>query len=162
MIKVLRVDDRMLHGQVAVAWTNFFKVDTILIANDDLITDQTMQMAFKLATPPGITLSMKSLDGAVAVINNPKHAARSIMVITRNIEDAEYVCQCTENAVKNILIGGLRSSAGKKQVDMNSYLDDSDMNLLTKLHDAGVSITMQADPTSKKLLYADVLRLFNK
>lgn len=53
MIKVLRVDDRLLHGQVAVAWVNFYKADVILIANDQVITDQTMQMAFKLATPPG-------------------------------------------------------------------------------------------------------------
>ena len=84
MIKVLRVDDRLLHGQVAVAWTNYYKIDTIVVANDKLITDATMQMAFKLATPPEVTLSMKSLDGAVAVINNPKHAARTIMVICMN------------------------------------------------------------------------------
>ena len=71
MIKVLRVDDRLLHGQVAVAWTNYYKVDTIVIANDKVITDKTMQIAFKLATPPGITLSMKSLEGAVAVIIIP-------------------------------------------------------------------------------------------
>lgn len=38
MIKVLRVDDRLLHGQVAVAWTNYYKVDTIVIANDKVIT----------------------------------------------------------------------------------------------------------------------------
>lgn len=37
MIKVLRVDDRLLHGQVAVAWTNYYKVDTVVIANDKVI-----------------------------------------------------------------------------------------------------------------------------
>ena len=46
MIKVLRVDDRLLHGQVAVAWTNYYKVDTVVIANDKVITDKTMQIAF--------------------------------------------------------------------------------------------------------------------
>ena len=55
MIKVLRVDDRLLHGQVAVAWTNYYKVDTVVIANDKVITDKTMQIAFKLATPPEIS-----------------------------------------------------------------------------------------------------------
>ena len=84
MIEVLRVDDRLLHGQVAVSWTRYFKVDVILVANDHLITDKDMQVAFKLATPAGIVLSMKSLQGAVNVINNPKHAARKIMVITKD------------------------------------------------------------------------------
>lgn len=43
MIQVLRVDDRLLHGQVAVAWTRHYKVDVILVANDHLITDKNMQ-----------------------------------------------------------------------------------------------------------------------
>lgn len=89
MIKILRVDDRLLHGQVAVAWTNYYKADVILIANNAMLQDKAMQVAFKLATPPGVTLSMKSLDGAAAVINNPKHASRTIMVITKTMKDAE-------------------------------------------------------------------------
>lgn len=162
MIKVLRVDDRLLHGQVAVAWTGFFKVDTIVIANDKAITDKTMQIAFKLATPPETTLSMKSLDGAVAVINNPKHASRTIMVIAKNIQDAQYVCERTNQAVKDILIGGLRSGEGKKQIDMTTYLDDSDMDSLKKLNDMGLTIVSQADPTSKKNSYDDIVRIYNR
>ena len=119
MIKVLRVDDRLLHGQVAVAWVNFYKADVILIANNQVITDQTMQTAFKLATPPGVTFSMKSLDGAVAVINNPKHASRNIMVVAKTMRDAEYVCGKTGGAVKNVLLGGLRSGEGKRQIDID-------------------------------------------
>lgn len=162
MIKVLRVDDRLLHGQVAVAWTGFFKADTILIANDKVITDKTMQMAFKLAAPPEVTLSMKSLDGAVAVINNPKHAARTIMVITKTIQDAVYLCERTNQSIHDILIGGLRSGEGKKQVDLTTYLDDSDMDSMKKLHDMGLNLTTQADPTSKKMSYEDVEKIYNK
>ena len=88
MIKVLRVDDRLLHGQVAVAWVNFYKADVILIANNQVITDQAMQTAFKLATPPGVTLSMKSLDGAGALIFNHKHSSRSILVVSNTMQDA--------------------------------------------------------------------------
>ena len=95
MIQVLRVDDRLLHGQVAVAWTHHYKVDVILVANDHLITDKNMQVAFKLATPAGVTLSMKSLQGAINVINNPKHASRRILVITKDLDDAKFVCEKT-------------------------------------------------------------------
>lgn len=162
MIKVLRVDDRLLHGQVAVAWTNYYKVDTIVIANDKLITDQTMQMAFKLAAPPEVTLSMKSLDGAVAVINNPKHAARTIMVIAKDMKDAEYLCEKTGDAVKDILIGGLRSGEGKKQIDMNSYMDADDVAAMDRLTQRGITVVMQAVPTSKKLSAEDIRKNFRK
>ena len=116
MIEVLRVDDRLLHGQVAVSWTRYFKVDVILVANDHLITDKDMQVAFKLATPAGIVLSMKSLQGAVNVINNPKHAARKIMVITKDLNDAKFICENTKGAIKDILLGGLRNGEEKNKL----------------------------------------------
>lgn len=162
MIKVLRIDDRMLHGQVAVAWTKYYQIDTIVIANDQLLQDETMQIAFKLATPPGITLSMKSLEGAIAVINNPKHAARTIMVITKNITDAGFICERTGQEVKDVLIGGQRAGDGKKQVDKNSYLDEHDMTVLDTLNSKNVSVLMQADPTSKKLGYKAIVKNYNK
>ena len=91
MIKLLRVDDRLIHGQVAVSWTSYLGADTIVVANDKAITDKLMQMAFNMAKPPQAVLSIKSLDGAVAVINNPKHAARTIFVVTASVEDARYL-----------------------------------------------------------------------
>lgn len=162
MIKVLRVDDRLLHGQVAVAWVNFYKADVILIANDQVITDKTMQMAFKLATPPGVTLSMKSLDGAAAVINNPKHAPRSIMVVAKTMQDAEYLCEKTGGAIKNVLLGGLRSGEGKRQIDMNSYMSEDDIAVMNRLEQAGKAITMQPDPTQKSLTCDEIRKNFNK
>ena len=93
MIKLLRVDDRLIHGQVAVSWTSYLGADTIVVANDKAITDKLMQMAFNMAKPPQAVLSIKSLDGAVAVINNPKHAARTIFVVTASVEDARYLME---------------------------------------------------------------------
>ena len=49
MIKLLRVDDRLIHGQVAVSWTSYLGADTIVVANDKAITDKLMQMAFNMA-----------------------------------------------------------------------------------------------------------------
>lgn len=162
MIKVLRVDDRLLHGQVAVAWTRFYQVDTIVVANDKLITDATMQMAFKLAAPPEVTLSMKSLDGAVAVINNPKHSSRKIMVITKNMEDTEYICSKTGEAIREILLGGLRGGEGKRRIDMNSYMNEADIEILNRLEKQGIRLVMQADPTSKCLSSAEIRKNFER
>ena len=51
MIKLLRVDDRLIHGQVAVSWTSYLGADTIVVANDKAITDKLMQMAFSRERP---------------------------------------------------------------------------------------------------------------
>ena len=154
MIEVLRVDDRLLHGQVAVSWTRHYKVDVILVAN--------MQVAFRLATPSGVTLSMKSLQGAVNVINNPKHAMRKIMVITKDLNDAKFVCEQTNGAIKDILLGGLRNGEGKKQIDMNSYMSKNDIHVMDELEKEGYHVFMQSVPTSQKLSTEEIKDKFNK
>ena len=162
MIQVLRVDDRLLHGQVAVAWTHHYKVDVILVANDHLITDKNMQVAFKLATPAGVTLSMKSLQGAVNVINNPKHASRRILVITKDLDDAKFVCEKTGTEIKDILLGGKRNDEGKKNIEMNSYMSAHDIEVMDELENNGFHVYMQAVPISKALSTEEIRRNFNK
>ena len=161
MIKLLRVDDRLIHGQVAVSWTSFLGVDTILVANDKSATDKLMQMAFQMAKPPQVTLSIKSLEGAVAVINNPKHEGRKIFVVTASVEDALYLIeQC--DAVSEVCLGGIRQSPGKKMVERQVYLDLEDMQGIEKIHAFGKVIYLQAVPTEKKLQYSEIVKEFHK
>ncbi|MEW9121358.1 MAG: PTS sugar transporter subunit IIB [Thermotaleaceae bacterium] len=160
MIKVLRVDDRLLHGQVAVAWSSYLDIDTILIGNNKLITDQTMQIAFKLAKPADVILSMKSLDGAVEVINNPKHEHRKILVVVASIAEAEYLCKRTKG-IHSLMIGGQRDQGGRKKIQNTVYLDEKDMETLEEIAKQGIEITLQAVPTSKKLTYEDIKNQYN-
>ena len=128
MIEVLRVDDRLLHGQVAVSWTRHYKVDVILVANNHLITDKDMQVAFRLATPSGVT----------------------------------FVCEQTNGAIKDILLGGLRNGEGKKQIDMNSYMSKNDIHVMDELEKEGYHVFMQSVPTSQKLSTEEIKDKFNK
>ena len=161
MIKLLRVDDRLIHGQVAVSWTSYLGADTIVVANDKAITDKLMQMAFNMAKPPQAVLSIKSLDGAVAVINNPKHAARTIFVVTASVEDARYLMgKCP--SITNLCVGGVRQAPGKKMVERQVYLDGRDMKGLEEIHAMGKDVYLQAVPTDKKLSYEDIVKEYNK
>ena len=161
MIKLLRVDDRLIHGQVAVSWTSFLGADTILVANDKAITDKLMQMAFQMAKPPQVTLSMKSLEGAVAVIKNPKHSTRTIFVVTASIEDALYLMeQC--DSITEVCLGGIRKAPDKKKIEMQVYLNEKEMEGIETIHSMGKEIYLQAVPTEKKMQYGDIVKEFHK
>ena len=108
MIELLRVDDRLIHGQVAVTWTSHLGADTIVVANDKAKDDPLMRSAFKLAKPPQCVLSIKSVAGAILVINNPKHESRKMFVVCASPEDAlKIVKDCPE--VKKVCLGGIAS-----------------------------------------------------
>ena len=66
MIKLFRIDERLIHGQIAIKWSRHTGVDSIVVANDNAAQSTMIQRALKMAAPAGIKTVIKSLDAAVA------------------------------------------------------------------------------------------------
>ena len=69
MIKLVRVDHRLLHGQVAMAWTQSLDVDCMLIANDAIMKDEIRKTTLKLAKPNGVKLVMKNIEDSITALH---------------------------------------------------------------------------------------------
>ena len=67
MIKLLRVDHRLLHGQVAMTWTQELDTNCILIACDAVVKDDVRKTTLKLARPAGVKLVIKSVDDSLSL-----------------------------------------------------------------------------------------------
>lgn len=87
-IAALRIDDRLIHGQVAMTWTRQLKVQGILVASDDAAADNTQKMALTMAVPAGIKVLIKPVEEAIRVLNYPKASKMRILVLTRTVKDA--------------------------------------------------------------------------
>lgn len=70
MIKLTRIDHRLLHGQVAFSWTKFLESDCILLASDALVKDELKMSAMRMAKPTGVKLVMKSIDDSIKALNS--------------------------------------------------------------------------------------------
>ncbi len=159
MIELLRVDDRLIHGQVAVTWTSHLGADTIVVANDKSAKDTLMQSAFKLAKPPQVVLSIKSVAGAILVINNPKHAPRKIFVVCASPKDAaRIVAECPD--VKHVCLGGVRQAGERKQIAPQVYLDQEEVAALDDIEAHGCKVTLQSVPDQSPMDLAAIKRAF--
>ena len=83
MIKLVRVDHRLLHGQVAMAWTQSLDVDCMLIANDAIMKDEIRKTTLKLAKPNGVKLVMKNIEDSITALNSGVTDKRHMMSGTR-------------------------------------------------------------------------------
>ena len=68
MVELCRIDDRLLHGQVAVTWVGAVAPEAILIANDEAATNEMSKLALKMAKPAGVKLAIKTIDDAIALL----------------------------------------------------------------------------------------------
>lgn len=72
-IVLARIDDRLIHGQVATVWAKVTGCERIIVCDDDVAADTIRATLLKQVAPPGIKSSVVSVDKAIRVYNNPKY-----------------------------------------------------------------------------------------
>lgn len=88
MIKKVRVDYRLLHGQVAFSWTSKLSADCILLVTDTLQDDPVRVTSVKLAKPPGVKVVVKTIEESIKAIKSGITDKYHLFVVCENIEGA--------------------------------------------------------------------------
>ncbi len=151
MIELVRVDDRLLHGQVAFLWTKHLKIQTILIANDEILSDEFTMLSLNLAKPTGIKLIVDSTANAVESMKDYLESDERVLVVVNNMEDAEYLLKSVKE-VRRLNLGGLRERPGSIRITNAITLTNEDIQHCRNLMNDGVNIEMQSVPDMKKRL----------
>ena len=156
MIKLCRVDHRLLHGQVAFSWTNELNADCILIANDAVVHDEVFKTTMKLAKPSGVKLVIKSLEDSIKAINSGVTDDKyRLLVVVKTIHDANILSAgCS---VKSINLGGTIRREGYRQISKAIFINDEDEAELKELQERGVSIFIQQLPAESAVALDHVL-----
>lgn len=145
MIKLVRIDHRLLHGQVAFSWTKFLEADCILIASDTLMKDNLKMQAIRMAQPTGIKLVMKSIKDAIVAINSGVTDKYKLFVIVESVE-AAYELTKGVNVIKKINVGGMKASEDRKQLAKAVFVSEDDIKMIKELNDIGVDLEVQLVP----------------
>lgn len=153
MISMLRVDDRLIHGQVAVMWSKQLAVSRIIVANDAIAANELQASALKMAAPAGIKAAVLPIAKARGIINDPRAAGMKILVISNNPQDLRDVLRgVSERPVLNVAnygrIGG--SLAEKKKITETVYLTPEDVETIKEIHNMGVEVIYQPLPNDPR------------
>jgi fructoselysine and glucoselysine-specific PTS system IIB component len=145
MIKLVRVDHRLLHGQVAFTWVKHLGTDCILIANDEVARDELRMSALRLSKPAGTKLVIKSIDDSVEALLSGVTDKYALMIILETIEDAFRLTEKV-NAIQAINLGGTKAAEGRRQISKAVFISDDDRNKLKAMFEKGIKITAQLVP----------------
>lgn len=156
MVALCRVDERLLHGQVAVTWVSQVQPDSILIANDEVMSNEMAKMALKMVKPTGVNLAIRSVEDGAKVLNDPRAEKLRILAIVRTVEDAVRLCELTDTITK-INIGGIRKKEGSKMIAASVYLNNDDIAAVQKLVDMGKDVEFRMLPSESGKKAAQVL-----
>lgn len=149
MIKLCRIDHRLLHGQVAYVWCRVLGADAILIVSDAAAKDEMRMATMRLAKPAGVKLVIKSVEDSVKAINSGVTDKYKLIIVTGSVEDAYQLVKSCE-AIKCVNLGGTKIEENRKKLDTAFYVDENDCKLLKELLDNQIELEIRQVPEDKK------------
>ncbi|KEI16511.1 mannose/fructose/sorbose PTS transporter subunit IIB [Clostridium haemolyticum] len=155
-IVLARIDDRLIHGQVATIWTKETKCQRIIVCNDDVAKDEIRKTLLTQVAPPGVKAHVVSIDKAVRVCNNPKYKEDRVLLLFTNPTD---VLKMVESGVdiKSVNIGGMSFKNGKRQLNSAISVDEKDIEAFKALNDRGIELEVRKVASDSKV---DMMTLF--
>jgi PTS system mannose-specific IIB component len=144
----IRVDDRLIHGQVSVLWLSHLQANRIMVIDDNVVTDDLLKMLLKVACPSSAKLSILSVATAVSNLNNNKYAGDRMLIVVKEPKTILDIIEKGFNITEvNLGYMGLRenSVALSKQV----YCTKQNLIDLQRLIDLGVTLYAKAIPDDK-------------
>ncbi|MGQ7898757.1 PTS sugar transporter subunit IIB [Enterococcus faecium] len=155
MIKMVRVDYRLIHGQVAVSWTSSLGVDAILLVSDTLENDPIRKETLLLAKPTNVKLIAKNTQEAIDVIKSGKTDDYKVFIVCETIQSAAKIAEAFD--IKEINLGNVAFSDGKKKLDKAIYVNDEEMNVIRDLVNKGHDVFLQMVPSERKIQAAKLI-----
>lgn len=154
MIAQLRVDDRLIHGQVALVWTKELDTPGIVVANDNASTNNVLQMTLQMAVPAGKKLLVKSVADAINVFNNPKAKNMRIFALTNSVADALKIVEACPD-IEGVNVANVGRFDGSDQAEKLSVSDTivvnpRELEALSILSEKELPVFQQVIPSNAK------------
>jgi PTS system sorbose-specific IIB component len=144
-----RIDDRLIHGQVITAWTRYYKLEKIIIVDDQVAGDPIQRQIINAVAPPNIAVDVLPVkDGYEAIINASK-AQTSTLVLVKGPEALSALLEMGIE-IKEVIIGGMQFKSGRKQVTRTISVTPEEAEEFWKLHERGIELTIQLVPTERR------------
>ena len=151
MIKLTRIDDRLVHGQVAMTWTPALGADCLIVANDKVAKDEFMKMTLGLAKPASAKLLIKSLADTVTFLNDPRSQNLKILVLVNSVKDASALAN-EVSEIQSVNFGGIRTKEGTRSIAKAIAVTNEDITTIKEMLAKGLELEVRQVPTDKKIM----------
>ena len=145
----VRIDNRLLHGQIVQFWIGHLGITHILIADDETSENESMPIIYRMALPEEVRLTIVPIDDLADALD--RFESQRTMVLIRDVEDAKRVLECRA-PVNSIVLGNIHSKEERTRITDSVYLSEQEIKSLIELQTHNIDIEIQTFP-------GEVLRL---
>lgn len=143
-----RIDNRLIHGQVGVTWTNYLGANLVVVANDIVANDEVQQSLMDMVLPDTVQSRFFTIDRTIQILEKASPKQKIFLVV----KDLEDLLKLIEGGIpiNKVNIGNLHYSEDKEQLSSTISLGSEDLNILKKLKSRNVVLEVQGVPGERK------------
>lgn len=156
-VRLARIDSRLLHGQVATAWTKSVSPNRIIVVSDGVSKDELRKTLLVQAAPVGVKVNVVPIQKLVDIWDDPRFASVKALLLFETPQD---VAKAVEGGVKlgEVNIGSMSHSEGKRMLTNAVAVDDEDVKTLEYLRDNGITFDVRKVPADQSKDVFDLLK----
>ncbi len=156
-IVLARIDSRLLHGQVATAWTKSVNPSRIIVVSDAVAKDELRKNLIEQAAPPGVKANVVPVDKMIQVAKDPRFGNTKALLLFENPQD---VVRAMDGGVdiKEVNVGSMAHSVGKVVVSKVLSMGDEDLKSFETMKEKGVKFDVRKVPNDSKDNMDEILK----
>jgi mannose/fructose/sorbose-specific phosphotransferase system IIB component len=156
----VRIDDRLIHGQVVVGWRSVLKPQRILLCSDEVANSEWQRTIYMSAVTNDTAASVLTLKDTIAALTKHEFDRERLLLL---VDTPKTIVQLVDAGVeiKEVNVGGMHFRPGKNQIAPFIFVDEEDISNFRLLHDKGIKLDGRDVPTRSSIDIAKALK-FNE
>ena len=143
MVVFFRIDDRLIHGQVATTWSRHINPDLMMVANDEVAENNMLTSLQRIAAPKDITVQVCNIISAINLLNTIL-TTKKVFLIVKSMGDA---CAIARNVkVNEINIGNIGFKQNTINLVRRIFVSKEDLNQMSEIVNCGIKVYAQMLP----------------
>lgn len=145
MISLVRVDDRLIHGQVTVGWAPYLRASRIIVVSDRLAANRVLASILRVGVPVGMQIDVVNVDESVPLCSLGRSSPESVIVLFESLDDVRRAVG-QGLRVQTLNLGGLRGSGEGVRVGDAVFLSPRDLEIIKDLRLRGIAVETRIMP----------------
>ncbi|MDU5107303.1 PTS sugar transporter subunit IIB [Clostridium sp.] len=154
-LSLLRIDDRIIHGQVMMSWVKITKAKRIIIIDNKLVNDEFMKLIIEMAGPFGVDIDIYSEEDGFIELKKELLVSTIVLFKTPTVIN-NLINKGLE--VNKINVGGMGMINGRKKLFRNISATEEEIEVFRNLTKKGIKVKIQIVPTEKEYDISNYLR----
>ena len=140
-INLVRIDDRLLHGQVSKSWVDSDETNLIVVANDQVEKDEKLKDLMNISTPLFVETVFLTLDETIDQIKS-SYEDKNALILVKNPQDA-YKLAKADLGIKSINVGNMAKLPDKEEISESIFVGSEDRKYFNDIHNLGIKLDVR-------------------